>query len=292
MTYMRLDSRLLQRRSGSAMLALAAAALLQSQPCGAQTFRYGTISWQACGAPFVDPYFPHVCRTSLDASGAFATPDRKRIAVTVHAAWSRTATTESTMVNKDQAQKSWEAFQASGPPTRLELSRLQDQPRFERRIGYRRAGDMGDWNTRWRSSTLATAEELAALCVTGDDPGNPACNQQIYGFMIDRMSPDSELFHARYTFEIAFATDGDYEVFFEGCCRLLSVDNNANLPFYLSTQVQLRQGAPRASAHFAHPETVVLRRDGDHFITDGEQVAFVFICFGFCRPASRCVVRG
>ena len=64
-------------------------------------------------------------------------------------------------------------------------------------------------------------------------------------------------------------------MFFEGCCRLSAIDNNANLPFYLSSQVQIREAItpelapPRSSAQFSHPDIVVLRRNGDYFVNDG-----------------------
>mmetsp|Transcript_18796 Transcript_18796/g.27655 ORF Transcript_18796/g.27655 Transcript_18796/m.27655 type:complete len:1366 (-) Transcript_18796:313-4410(-) len=232
--------------------------------CTAQpTFRYGSMSWAACDTGFVDPYFPHVCRTATDASGKFEQPASMRIAVTVHSAWSISGTSDSSMITKAQSAASAAAFEAKGAPTRLNLARIQEQPKYERRIGYRRG--------KGASSTLVQDD---SLCMIGDDVGSPACDSNFYGFMIDRISADKQLFHARYTFEITFHESNSFEVFFDGCCRLTALDNNANLPFYLYTQVQIRQGetpelsAPRSSAQFAHPDTVMLRRNGDYFVND------------------------
>ena len=224
-------------------------ALLVGRSSAQPTFRFGSISWAACDTPFADPYFPHVCRTAQDADGKFEAPHPRRIAVTVHAAWSKARTTESTMISNAQATASANEFELNGAPTWLGLSRLQEQPKYERRVGYRRGKGSG--------SMLVDDD---SLCVTGDDVGKPACSSNVYGFMIDRLSPDKQIFHARYTFEITFPGNGDYEVFFEGCCRLSSIDNNANLPFYLS-------GTPPTTPFFnthyplQHPPTDPLNTD-------------------------------
>lgn len=230
----------------------------------APTYRSGTISWAACDTSFVDPYFPHVCRTGNDANGKVLQPSPMRIAVTVHAAWSISRTSSSTMITSAQSAASATAFEQNGAPTRLKLARLQDQKKFQRLIGYRRGIGEG-----------STIVEDESLCQIGDDVGSAACDANFYGFMIDRLSADKQLFHARYTFEITLPESNDFEIFFEGCCRITDIDNNPNMPFYLSTTVQMRQsdiaerGPPRSSAQFAHPETVMLRRNGDYFENDG-----------------------
>ena len=232
-----------------------------------------------------------------------------RIAATVHAAWSISKTTASTMIPRSQAELSVANFERNGAPTRLNLARQTVQPRYERRIGYRRCtAPSSEGRPCFRSELV----EDDSICVIGDNVGSPACDTNFYGFMIDRLSADKQLFLARYTFEITLPGHNDFEVlvpflnripslyqsyscsfsivllllinhiralyqsystrflcslsitfvflilstdsvwlmasygvlqiFFEGCCRLTESDmkNNNNLPFYLSTQVQMR----------------------------------------------------
>jgi len=163
------------------------------------TFRFGSISWAACDTAFADPYFPHICRTEKDADGKFLDPDPMRIAVTVHCAWSIARTTDSTMISAAQATAASAAFESNGAPARLNLARLQEQPKYERRMGYRKGRDS--------RSTLVQDDRP---CVIGDDVGSPACDSNFYGFQVDRLSPDNQLFHARYTFEITLPAQGDY----------------------------------------------------------------------------------
>jgi hypothetical protein len=49
-----------------------------------------------------------------------------------------------------------------------------------------------------------------------------------YNFIIERESPDAKYLHARFSFEIEFASGNKYySVFFEGCCRPDTLRNNA-----------------------------------------------------------------
>ena len=49
-----------------------------------------------------------------------------------------------------------------------------------------------------------------------------------YNFIIERESPDAKYLHARFSFEIEFASGSKYySVFFEGCCRPDTLKNNA-----------------------------------------------------------------
>ena len=140
--------------------------------------------------------FPHVCRTELDpATGFLKEPDHLRIAVTIHAAWRISKTTASTMIPKSQADASVAAFEREGAPTRLNLARQTVQPKYERRIGYRRCTKA---SSEGRPCFESEYVEDDSLCVIGDDVGSPVCDTNYYGFMIDRLSADKQLFHARY----------------------------------------------------------------------------------------------
>jgi hypothetical protein len=132
-----------------------------------------------------------------------------RIAATVHAAWSISKTTASTMIPRSQAELSVANFERNGAPTRLNLARQTVQPRYERRIGYRRCtAPSSEGRPCFRSELV----EDDSICVIGDNVGSPACDTNFYGFMIDRLSADKQLFLARYTFEITLPGHNDFEV--------------------------------------------------------------------------------
>ena len=85
--------------------------------------------------------------------------------------------------------------------------------------------------------------------------------------------------YARFSFELTFTDDGDWIVFFEGCCRspycapggscesagaVSGIANNAGLPFHIRTGVRVGSDPtlPAASFRFETPDLVVLRWNG------------------------------
>jgi hypothetical protein len=95
-----------------------------------------------------------------------------------------------------------------------------------------------------------------------------------YNFKIERIARGTV--YARYYFELTFPSDGDWVVFFEGCCRVPScqpggtcetggaitgVANNAGLPFHIRTALRAgdNPSLPTSSFRFETPDLVVLR---------------------------------
>ncbi len=94
-----------------------------------------------------------------------------------------------------------------------------------------------------------------------------------YIFQIERLSRGMK--YARFSTELTFSADGDFVVFFEGCCRpsscsngvcesngvVTGVINNAGLPFHIRAGVRVGSdpALPAASFRFTMPDLVMLR---------------------------------
>ena len=78
------------------------------------------------------------------------------------------------MISSGESASAKTYFEANGPPARLTLTRLMEQPAFERRIGYRRQLRADG------TSELMDQAELDKLCVAGKNSilgdNAPACD--------------------------------------------------------------------------------------------------------------------
>jgi hypothetical protein len=105
-------------------------------------------------------------------------------------------------------------------PTPEELQRLlrlvrnlpvgNQKETSELRLGYRVGS--GD------SSVLPDPTNMRSGII---DCSVPPCGPNInnYEFMIDRLSDDGDTVFAHYSYELQFILNGDYSLFFDGCCR-------------------------------------------------------------------------
>ena len=254
----------------SHLLCCVVAMLMTVDMASARHFSYGHMSWAVCRNPdklhavFYDPMFPEVCKT-CDSPLC--------VGVTIHSAFKLSGNVASpfmTYLDTDVA-----AYRASGRTNRkLRLKRnlppsAGQKDTAELRIGYRLG--YGD-----RSMVPDVNDERSGI-VQCSVPPCPSGKVENYDFMIDHISSDGEMVFAHYSFELQFNSNGDYTVYFDGCCRPPSIEglmNNAGLVFHLRAGIQIYAdgmlgGAGREymkrSMKFHMPPMVHLRLQGNAY---------------------------
>lgn len=231
-------------------------------------FRYGDIRWAGCfrgAGDFYDPRFPEVCS---DRSS------RLRVGFTITGVWSWANSATSMLQNSVDDKKNFDdgACQKTVRGCKLRIDRNKATPTNERRIGYRLGLSDGTTDQTVPTPALASQQnDQNSIIGCPIKNGGPALcpNQETsYDFAIDRVSMDQTNVYARYSFEIVFPSEGDYTVFFEGCCRPVSQPsleytlNNPSLTFHIRTGVSVRlQGStfPVQSFRWTMPDTIDLR---------------------------------
>jgi len=271
-------------------------------------FRFGDIKWGNCfrqistdpavlarNGDFYDPRFPEVC---ADRSS------RLRVGFTVTAVWAVGANDNSGRSMLTYATEDIDAFKASPeqPPykkmcgslrgCKLRLSRNTDTPTHERRIGYR-LGISDAAGVDFTRPSPVPQDAIVSCPVKDGGPSLCPNSATDFDFTIDRLSEDETLVYARYSFEILFPSEGDYTVFFEGCCRPPSsvgdpdiyTTNNYDNTFHLRTGVSVKFGAsslPMKSFRWTMPDIVDLRYlgiKGDNAVCVSPTCSSVSDCF-------------
>ena len=239
------------------------------------TFRFGTMSWKRCSAGFHDMLFPEVC----------ADVNQNRVAFTVECSWLISESFQGLGTMLPNGLQEVDTFlqnldTTSLPNRALTVNRLwcgQDNQGHTicavlRGIGYRIGIDVRSTLAVDESvqPTAAQDANLGAICATSTDlqSSRPSCaSVSSYTFRIDRISNNTKdardfgnIVYARYSFDILFPGQGDYTVFFEGCCRSNDLYNNQQLPFHLRAGVRLyhESSIPWSSPHFAMPDCIYL----------------------------------
>jgi len=188
----------------------------------ADTKRHGTVV-----PGFYDPAFPEVCA---------GRGNERKVGFTIHSSWPTGSWDQLSMLEDynrqiaDFRDKCNGTLQYSPVPGMNKLCYLtvsqngaEASPARMRKIGwlkYKGTKAIPPPGGGFVTSAAANSRDR--------EPGR-------YNFVIERESRDFRLMHARYSFEIEFDQSGEfYTVFFEGCCRPLSLANNkVILCFYL-----------------------------------------------------------
>jgi hypothetical protein len=235
----------------------------------AKHFRYGDMSWGVCRNAevpykvFYDPLFPEVCRTcssplcvgvtiqvAFKISGAVQAPFMENLDTDVQA-----------YLDSEHAQRRLRLIRNMPSGDALETTEL--------RIGYRIGN--GDMST---VPDVADARSGIIDCSVPPCPKRASGEVDNYVFMIDRISDDGDTLFARYSFQLQLTMNGDYTVFFDGCCRPPEILNNKNLVFQLRTGIQLYAAGmpggsareyPKSSIKFYMPPVVHLRLQGNAY---------------------------
>jgi len=155
----------------------------------------------------------------------------------------------------------------------LHLYRGNADPQKQRRIG---------WFYGLGDSTYTPGQEYGNGIIDCPKAPCPLTTNEKYVFQITRISepkaqssvnPFDRRVFARYSFEVAFPSGGDYTVYFEGCCRQLAdgvvaqngdylVKNNALWPFHLRAAVTVPTDTVplyKSSIRWNMPDVTVLR---------------------------------
>jgi len=109
------------------------------------------------------------------------------------------------------------------------------------------------------STVPDTADARSGIidCSVSPCPSRASGEVNNYVFMIDRISDDGDTVFARYSFQHQLTTNGDYTMYFDGCCRAPELLNNPNLVFHLRTGIQLyASGVPGGDAR-DYPQTSI-----------------------------------
>jgi hypothetical protein len=244
---------------------------LSMVPADAKNFRYGDIFWKACRnseakyQAFYDPLFPDVCKSCESPLC---------LGITVNVVFSRIGVTGSMFLENLEVDVA--KYLASGRTEKeLRLPRNMpsgnDMETSELRIGYR--DGLGDQTTEPAAASGNSRGGIIHCSIPPcPDPSTGLVDD--YVFMIDRLSDDETTVFARYSFQMQFSKNGDYTVYFDGCCRPGTLMNNAGLVFQVRTGIQLyvagmNGGAAReylkSSVRFSMPPVVHLRMNGNAY---------------------------
>jgi len=223
------------RRHPSSTLGLAGVLLLGlATLVRSDNFHYGHISWKQCidtpggGFGFEDVLFPGVCTTSTGNQGRKGLNARS-FGFTIEGAWPVENTAQSMLTNPTAEIGNWisKACYDIPPLGQRGCTLTVGQGMLDsnkRVVGYKRGRGQQAYVPNV-GPLVNTEGELVA------DGG--------YKFIITGMDADLKYVFARYSFQLDFVADGDYTVYFEGCCRPGELRNNANLVYHIRSEVRV-----------------------------------------------------